>query len=142
MSTLETVIIQGNAQRLLQLYTSLFKDRFGADPILDVNECMEVLRWLIQKVGAEKAEQLLTVFFSLNDEWVINRAFPLQWLQKNINQVIAASVTVDKANRPLYVVGYTTSGVEVLSTNIKALDGCPGALTNPQLFKGQVDKNN
>lgn len=85
---LETVEVQSKATQLLQEYRSLFEERHKIKPELDVPRSMEILRGFIDKLGMGMSFALVRSYFKSQDPWIIKKAHPLEYLQKNINEIL------------------------------------------------------
>lgn len=112
---LEAVDVQTKAGKLLDLWSQLFHNRFGEKPIVDISEMMEPFRWLATNFGYDKTVTLLPKYFQIQDDWIRNQGYSIQYFKNNLNKIIAMTGT--SLSNEQYVVAMTECGAPVLNTN-------------------------
>lgn len=117
MSQIQAVEIQDRAGKLVELYRKLWAKRFQDAPVLDVSSSMESARFLIIKMGYERSQTLITNYMALEDDWILNQGFSLEWLKGNVNKVLVKTNQQQKVDAIYWVVGFSESLVPVLSKN-------------------------
>ena len=106
---------------LVETYREAFKARFENYPILDNDVIFPILDWAIETLTYQKTKDLIKAYLRMNDDWLAEQAFPLEFFKKQINKVIASSSKNIIKQGDLYFVGKTISGVPIYSLDPKTL---------------------
>jgi len=117
---LEKVTFLKHVEAFKDCFSLAFEKRFGAKPLLEPEDNVH-FNWAIDKLGFEKASELIEIYFSIEDEWIKNQGFPISLFRKQINRVIASSGALNAIERPWYVVGFSENGFPILSRNPQSL---------------------
>jgi hypothetical protein len=130
------VIEHRKATILLEHYRACFKTLFGKAPhIEDLNNAMSIMKWTIKEFGEQTGRELITTYFSMEDDWLKSRAFPIEFFKKQINRVIASAGVNSKIQLPLYVLGFVeNTGQPVLSTRVSDASNAGHNNFKPVLF--------
>ena len=117
--SLESQTLQVKAGTLLEVYRKAFKCRFGQEPDINVSDDTETLRYVIEKIGFDRAKALLECYLLIEDDWLTSQGFSLRWFKNNINRVITQSASHSQTTglRPKFVVVISVSGHPVCSHN-------------------------
>jgi len=119
---------QKDGNDLLNEYDKCFYRKFGSNPVHDSNDVSKVVadfQWMCGTLGKDKAKRMIAAYFALKDEWLIGRAFPPQYIRKNINKILASGVIPRDVPLEKFVVAFTYNGEPVVSSDPNNLVGDP-----------------
>jgi len=111
---LDRVKFVNSVNNLRDHYINQFKNYFGETPVVESEDDIH-LRWAVDKFGIERARDLISAYFTVEDDWYRKQAYPISIFRKQINKVIANGVKNHKIKQPLYQVAITENGTPVHS---------------------------
>lgn len=110
---------QGNVDELVLIYQTGFKRAFGQDCVMDKTEDLAAFAGIVGKVGFDRAKLLVGAYFNVKDDWLRDQAYPVRYLTRNLNKVIASLSKRIRTLFPKYIVAYTDSGIPVMSYDLE-----------------------
>lgn len=76
-----------NAGAFLSVYCSLWKKRYGTNPIVRGKEA-GIAKRLAGDLGTEKASRLIEAYLSMSDQWFLQKRHDLGTFEANLNAVV------------------------------------------------------
>lgn len=127
MTSVYEVEMIKNSNLLIEKYSALFADRYGARPHITEKD-MEVMRWVVQAFKFSRAMELIQHYLKMDTDWFVQNSHAIYYFKRNINQVIADLGQKKK----------TSTASKNTTEYLKQYDEIPKA--DPKKVKKMIDK--
>lgn len=107
---------------LVEFYRECIEIRCGKKPPYPESDDINILRWLVNEYPKDReCKGIIAQYLGLPDEWLKNQGFPLRLIKKHINAAIMNVDGVDKSNKQIYALNYSTDGKPICSYEKKKI---------------------